>query len=388
MEELARAALVKLLLAAEKVTAGVRGRDAALTMSHLKDYRSLRSFKAKESYEVIMKAARAAGAVILYWDDPDELLFIKRVDIKDTDKLAAFLGEIPLQERLVKVSASFLPHENRHPVLRDVINEWKKLKNVRGTGPKMVQDWLDAVKIVDYTQHSQSAIDTPIREASAALFKDSKRIEKLASLVDILLSGDVSAEVRAPSSVWQEIGLYREEQPIRMAGNVVVVRERNTGLLDSPYAAFHAGSIHGIMGMVTRVLTIENLTTFHSEARRNSSEPMLLIYTAGMPSPAWRSMYKRILASLAPGTPVSHWGDIDEGGFRIAALLASDAKEAGHTLTPWAMSPKDVPQEMRRPAKDATIVRMRQFAQAAGWNAIASEIEEEKITVEQEALTD
>ncbi|MDO9365652.1 MAG: DUF2220 family protein [Methylotenera sp.] len=99
-----------------------------------------------------------------------------------------------------------------------------------------------------------------------------------------------------------------------------------------------ATTIMSLASKPSMVLTIENQTTFHSEARRKCDEDVLLIYTAGMPNPPWRDMYARLLKSLPEGIPVYHWGDLDEGGFRIASVLASVAKEAGHILQPWQIS--------------------------------------------------
>jgi len=134
------------------------------------------------------------------------------------------------------------------------------------------------------------------------------------------------------------------------------------------------------------VLTIENQTTFHSEAKRRADNNVLLIYTAGMPSPAWRAMYGRLLAGLPSGTPVLHWGDIDEGGFRIAANLAEIARHVGHVLQPYRMSPVDIPRDRRRPAASGQIDRMRAFAVKAGWSELADLLAQSEFTAEQEVL--
>jgi hypothetical protein len=137
---------------------------------------------------------------------------------------------------------------------------------------------------------------------------------------------------------------------------------------------------------VIEVITIENKTTFHSEAKRRQDEEVLLIYTAGMPSPAWRTMYRRLLESLPPATPISHWGDVDEGGFRIAATIAAAARTAGFSLQPYCMTPADVPLKMRVPASVRTLERIHHFACAAGWPELGQAMREAKFIAEQEAL--
>ncbi len=152
-----------------------------------------------------------------------------------------------------------------------------------------------------------------MREFSARLFQDSKRIEALTAQLDILLSGSIE-EPKGCGPGLAGVGLFREEHPVLLAGHVHIVRDRSTGLIDAPYIGLPAATIQGVASKVTEVITVENKTTFHSEAKRRQDDLVLLIYTAGMPSPAWRAMYGRLLESLPPTTPIHHWGDVDEGG--------------------------------------------------------------------------
>ncbi|MGA9163750.1 MAG: Wadjet anti-phage system protein JetD domain-containing protein [Thiobacillus sp.] len=389
MDTKARNALTKLLEAGNRSTAGVRSTRPALTRSYLADYQATRSLADKDAFEAAMKAARAEGAVTLTWEKGvGEDGFIQRVELIDLDALAKLLGVETAASRLEKAASQFAPLLPEFPVLNEVLTRWFSLKKVRSFGPEDAHDWVDSARIVSFmiSSRENSRVDEPIREVSARLFKDSKRIEKLAAPVDVLLTGDVDAEIREPINVWQEIGLFREEQPVRMAGRVTVARTRVTALLDEPYGAFSAPSVVGLASTPKLVMTIENQTTFHSEARRRHDEEILLIYTAGMPTPAWRAMYVRLLGGLPPGVPIYHWGDIDEGGFRIASILAQDARSAGHTLQPWMMQPDDVPEDRRVKARPHTLERIRRFASAAGWRTLGEEIAKAGFTAEQEGL--
>jgi len=113
---------------------------------------------------------------------------------------------------------------------------------------------------------------------------------------------------------------------------------------------------------------------------------VLIIYSAGMPSPSWRKMYTTMLKDVSVGTPVLHWGDVDEGGFRIAARIAREAAISGHTLRPWKMSPEDIPESLRRTAKASTLARMKRYAEEAGWAELGEKVAAAGVTVEQEAL--
>lgn len=389
MTDLATTLLKKLLQDAEKGKAGVRVRSAAITKSTLEPYHSSRSVTDRESFEALMQAAQDNGAVRLtrergYGIDGR----IERIDLADLGKLASFL-DIPTQETLLLKARSALSGLiEEFQVLTEVLESWRQLKKVRGTAPEDVQDWIDAARVIVYmrAQPDIAKGELPIREVSAHLFKDSKVIEKLSGVLDVLLCDNIDSAPRSHYEIWSEIGLRREEQPVRLAGNVAVKRERVCALLDTPYAAFPASTVCSVENSPSAVITIENQTTFHSEARRCCDENVLLIYTAGMPSPAWQAMYTRILMSVPRSTTVEHWGDVDEGGFRIAALIAKLAKGCGHTLKPHRMAPEDVALEKRRPATEKTLNRMRHYAEKAGWPALAGKIFEAGFTVEQEAL--
>lgn len=389
MDSHARALLEKLLADGEKAAAGRRARRPALTQLNLAKYRDLRSLPAKESFEATMRAARAVGAVELTWDDlGKEEGFIQRVDLISVPLLAEVLGCVPIADQVRSAELFFAPLLDRFPVLSEVLERWRGLRNVRTLAPDSVHEWLDAAKTIEYAKSNNNgdSITLPIREASARLFKDSKRIERLLAPVDVLLSGSVDGSTRDQTEVWNELGLFREEHPVRLAGRILVERERATSYLDIPYVGLPATTIKRLASTPRLIMTIENQTTFHSEARRRCEEEVLLIFTAGMPTPAWRAMYIRLLRDVPASVPVYHWGDVDEGGFRIAAALANDAAMVGHVLKPWLMHPNDVPTDLRRPASPSTLARIRHFAELAGWKDLGAAVSDAKFTAEQEIL--
>jgi len=144
----------------------------------------------------------------------------------------------------------------------------------------------------------------------------------------VLLTGSIDTDSRDFTEVIQELGLYKEPQPVRLAGKVVIQRSRVTAVLDVPYTALPAEDILGLASVPTKVVTVENLTTFSALARASASSEELLVYTGGMPSPKWCAMYDRLIATLPSHVDIFHWGDVDEGGFRIAAFIRSDCARA------------------------------------------------------------
>lgn len=385
---IARDLLAKLLDAGNKHAAGARARAPALTATHLKPYSELRSWQQKQECDETFLAARDAGAVTLQRDklNPKDGL-VERIDLVDLQALARFLGRSTYADQLAQTIDQLEPLKAEFPVILEVIGRWTGMAKVRGLGPQDSAAWIDAAKTIRAcAARSQDAIAAPVREFSARLFLDSKRIETLTPQLDILLSGSVEDSPRAAAQVWQELGLFREEHPVLLAGHVHIARDRSTGLIDEPYMGLPAATIQGVASTVIEVITIENKTTFHSEAKRRQDDKVLLIYTAGMPSPAWRAMYVRLLGSLPPTTPINHWGDVDEGGFRIASTIAAVARAAGFALQPYRMSPEDVPLEVRVRASARTLERIYHFAFAAGWSELGQAMREAEFVAEQEAL--
>lgn len=389
METLARTLLGKLLDDAYKEEAGRRSRVAALTASNLSAYHNCNSLQRKEAFDAVFESARMARAVDLEKADRGALEgFIVRVVVRDPVILANFLGREPLNTTLARARNALVPFVGRFPVLASVLEQWKELRKVRNHDATTIQDWLDAIRVIDFSEENlnRGILSMPLNVASGKLFKDTKRIRRLEVPLDVLLTGSIEVSGREGYEIWNDIGLFREEHPVRMAGNVVVERKGVTARLDVPYSGLPADSVKRLMSAPSAVITIENQTSFHEEARARHSEDALLIYTAGMPNTPWREMYVRILQGVPEAVPVFHWGDIDEGGFRIAAVLAKEAARAGHSILPMKMHPQDVPPEHRRPANPKTIERMVYFARQAGWDDVAEEIEKAGFTVEQESF--
>lgn len=93
-----------------------------------------------------------------------------------------------------------------------------------------------------------------------------------------------------------------------------------------------------------------------------------------------------IVVGPCPMNAHSPLGDVDEGGFRIASVLAKASADAGHALMPHAMTPAHVHMKMRKPASKRPLTRMKHFAESAGRATLGEELIEAGFIVEQEAL--
>jgi hypothetical protein len=155
----------------------------------LAEYRGLRSLKAKEDFEAVMAYGQAEGAIEVKRPRSDPQGLIERVELLDVTKLAMILGEIPYAKRVEVARQTLAARFLDYPDLLDILSCWEMIKKVRSTGPDDAANWASACDVIDYcrAQVALGATETPVRDASARLFKDSKRIEFLVSRLDVLL---------------------------------------------------------------------------------------------------------------------------------------------------------------------------------------------------------
>lgn len=388
----ARGTLERLLRKGER--ARLRGDASASSLSmtteaSASDYLSLETLSEREAFHAEIAMAERAGAVIVKRDrhrgDGERLL---RITIADLDALAAHLGIQLLETRVDAAAKTLSPWQDRFLVIDDVLEAWHDNRRVRGYGPEAAPELADAARAVDASRDDPGS-ERILRRESVRLFGDSKRLEKLTPWLEVLVTGELAATGLQREDVWATIGLRREPLPLLLAGSGRVFLETAEIPLVRPYLGVPAGSLRRLATDAVYLMTIENLTSFHDSADDPAAAAGLLLYTGGMPSPAWRRAYLRIVEDLPATATVYHWGDIDEGGFRIAAVLAELARKAGRTLRPWQMSMRalhEVPANPPRNPTPTTLAAMRKWAVRAGWSDLADDLALHPLLLEQESL--
>lgn len=394
----ARRVLERLLRKGERARLRDDATAASLPMTTLaraRDYLSLRTLAERETFHAQVALAERAGAIAVQRDrhrgDGDRLL---RLTVADLDTLAGHLG-VPLLEGRVREAAGVLsPWRPHFPVLDDVLAAWRADRKVRGHGPEAAPDLADAALAVSARRADESH-ERILRRESARLFAGrplaSKRLEQLTPWLDLLASGQPVADGPIEKEhIWASLGLRREPQPLLVAGPGTLLLDGDVALpLATTFLGVPLDAVRGVRTDAICVLSVENLASFHDAARAAGADRVLVVYTGGMPSPAWRRAYVRLLRSLPPDMPVWHWGDIDEGGFRIAAVLADTVSATGHRLQPWRMSPAALARAALPGVyvPDAAVLgAMCRWAERAGWNGIAAELHSHPLCLEQEAL--
>ncbi|MBR3509032.1 MAG: hypothetical protein IKO03_09755 [Lachnospiraceae bacterium] len=158
-----------------------------------------------------------------------------------------------------------------------------------------------------------------VRDFSVRLFRDSKRVEKLASKAQSLLfqyGGDAFAE---KENVLEEFGIVNTPTYICMKGNArIYLRDQMVDLSkiqgDIALSTTSLKEVTMVEVCGSRVVTIENLTSFHDYSTAEGSD--FVIYLGGFHNRTKRD-FLRSLYRDNPKQKYLHFGDIDAGGFYI-----------------------------------------------------------------------
>lgn len=396
MSEVATKALTRLLVLAENAAArGGAGKAITLRLSKASfpDYLLLQSASDKAECNAAFLLAEHRGAISICWDArAGDRAHAERLDLVDGQVLAKHLRVMPRWDAVGAAREVLGQYVARYPALEGVIDCWRRGVTARGTKPSQVSDWLDAIRILEHCEELKEK-DVPVRRASANMFGDSKRIQNLSALVDVLSQGSVSAPIRDEEEVLQELGLVRFPPTFLLAADATVVCFAGTVKVVEPYLGFAPTAVQAfqISKNVGGLLTVENLTTFHEAAQRQSERPdIAVLYTGGMPSPSWRRVYTLLLQALPASATIYHWGDLDAGGFRIAGHLAALCETAGRRLELHSMFG-----EAARPADGLARCRLgigelsqiRRICERWSWGQAADSVEEHRLAVEQESMT-
>lgn len=391
-EQLAGSALEKLLKRAESAWTRDAPIEASLpfTAASLSGYFNLPSAKEKDAAHAVLRNAERNGALAIEWDsragDNGQIL---RLQLQNAEALAQFLGRDPLWI----VHAKALDALNawmRYPNVAIILARWRAGKLVRSLGSDRVADFVDACRVVDACSADATTQDMPIRRLSARLFADSKRVERLGPALDVLTTESMDQPWRDDVEVFAALGLVKLPQPVLLAGTgTVELMDGSVLPIPRPYIGLAPQSIRAVRvaSDARYLLTIENLTTFHELALGHGGEARgLILYTAGMPSPALLRIYRFCIeAGIAvPGFRRMHWGDIDLGGFRIAARLA---RAGDLPLQPWLMDPASI--ERAIPRKELAAAEVREIERLAGllgWSDIAIHVLNTPQAIEQEQI--
>jgi len=342
------------------------------------------NYEQRQCCHAHFSAAERAGAVQLTWarqggeDRP-----LEKVRLLDMDKLAVFLGTTTAAESVQKARTILEPWLASCPRVIELIEAWTNLKSPRGFDTDSANDFADALRVLDALEQGNGD-DQIVRVLSQQLFRNTKRIEKLRRHIDLLTAEHLNATARQHEEVFRTLGLLKEPQPLLVAGTGTLQLDPSQHCpIAWPFIGVSNQHVAGYSGTPAWVLSIENLTTFHLASQHADAGTGLIVFTGGTPSPSWCRAYASMLKSLPEQIPVYHWGDIDQGGFRIAAHVRRKCLHR-HAFHPWLMDASQLNGMPFCEATEAVRSNMARHARDAGWETLSQRMLAR--TIEQEGI--
>lgn len=236
------------------------------------------------------------------WKILDNNIFHKEFDLKTLDeKIQQIIDELELNEYAMNVLYDYIPKSKKEH-----------------------QEHINLFKII-HTLNEADFKGGDLRTLSVQIFNDnqkdmSKQLEKylntaLAIIADYENIDDINF-------LKEKYGITRYPLPIAISGDFnVQYNSLNLSGNMPPYIMIHPEQIPFISNIqFTKVLTIENKTSFERYVREINHTDTLVIFTYGNPSSAIQDLLSHI-SSLKSDLQFFHWGDIDLTGIQIIMTL-------------------------------------------------------------------
>ena len=247
-----------------------------------------------------------------------------RLRVENVSKAYAKVRRVPKKEailNLTEVLTSF--NDSDTPIIQSIVrsftetvNQFKKLPYDIGLDADRLKKVLSTI---DRICHLNS--ETYVRNFSLAVFHDSKEFQNhYRSTVQSILF-DFSDTVLEKNRILELFNLYDNPTFVYLKGNAFIYAEQTEinlssfrGGISLPESALD--NISGISVQSRRVITVENLTTYHD----TPDDTDLYIYLGGFHNRSKEALLKRIYQAN-PGKEYFHEGDIDVFGFAILKSL-------------------------------------------------------------------
>ena len=341
--EVARALLVKLLAQVDR-----GGRDTLpIGERSARDYFAVTDLTGRDAIHAYLENAEAAGAVTLEWGRRAAAQDLRRIRVKDADRLAAWLGVPRASAQAGAIEELLAPVMSEAPDwLRDAYTQALAQWRLGGSPFRVpAADTAAAIRLFRVARAvaagEQEGLD--LRRFSVQLLGDSKAVESiLGRLGGLLRRNPEWSQWGKDAELFRALGLEKFPPPLFIKGPLALeyggVQWDLTPL--RPYVALSPDAVTDIRptASVPYLLTIENLASFQRQVREIQDQGVV-IYTAGFPAPALVRVLGRLDQCLPADCPFYHWGDRDPGGLRIYAKVAAACP--AHGVQPHLMTVPD-----------------------------------------------
>jgi hypothetical protein len=312
------------------------------------------SASARVAFTNVLGDAERKGAISVVKGRGEARHLIERIRLKDATRLYEFLGRVPANE-LAKEAARRLHLEAaaRHPEAtraRDVITgAWLRGERPFGLNLNRISHAVEFIVALDAALARDPLDRRDLRTYSGQVTGDTKLLERHASRIVAFLkqAGRLDAALTDDEAM-ASLGLEKFPQPVLISGPLHLTGTDLSGLVYVGIPPEQASQIEPTSA-IRSVLTIENLASFNRHVRETRVAGDVVVYTGGFPSRAVTAAL--VAVSQWPGIVcIHHWGDVDEGGLRIALHLSSrlTIPVVPHLMTPELAQQRGTPAKMAR----------------------------------------
>lgn len=275
----------------------------------------------QQGYDTVFERLEKRGLVLLVRDG---YFVVKvRLNLEKIDSAYDFVDQVSIVTRRQQLIRACHEFQNRMPILHpycafllEKLESFKSIKTFVKDG--QVDDLtmlLEGVAAL-YAQIEKEEISK--RKFSQNVYADSKTFENLENRILALIRAvDGEIPFSEKEDILQYFNIVNNPGYIYFKGcGSFAIGQTRFDLEDMAGSiGFSSEMIHQISPLalnVERIMTIENLTSFHQYKTKNE----LVIYLAGFHNTLRRNFLSKLYA-LNPQCNYAHFGDIDVGGFEI-----------------------------------------------------------------------
>ncbi|MCA1411053.1 hypothetical protein I6F30_07695 [Bradyrhizobium sp. NBAIM20] len=281
----------------------------------------------RAAFDRLLADAERQGAISVVKGRGEARHLTERIQLRDAARLYEFLGRIPALER-ARVAASQLQasveprHTDAVEARDNIIAGWLRGERPFSISLEQTDQAVEFITALDAVLARDPMDRRDLRTYSGQTTGNTKLLERYASrIVNFLKQAGKLDVYLSDDEAMASLGLEKFSQPVLIAGPVRLAGVDFARLVYVGLPPEQAPMIEPA-GAIRSIITIENLASFNRHVREALQANDVAIYTGGFPSRAVAAALVAI--SRWPGiSRIHHWGDIDEGGLRIALHLTS-----------------------------------------------------------------
>lgn len=300
-----------------------------ITDRSAKNYFQHQDLDSRASIHAALENAEKADCIGLEWGRGVEAQDLKRIRLKDADKLAEYLGVSRARTHADWMEEYLQPIINQSPgwlidAYKSAHKKWYVGKPVFGIENNQYDEAGILFRIALAISRGEQA-GQDLRHFSIKLLNDSKAIEKrLARLANLLRNNPEWSEFQDNHELFRLLGLEKFPPPLLIRGPLHIKYQETDFDISylCPYVGLSPDNIikFKLLHESSYMLTVENLASFQRHVRE-IDDFGIVIYTNGFPAPALVKILKMLDETLPETCQFFHWGDQDVGGLRIFSKI-------------------------------------------------------------------